>query len=152
VGPALGLSEEVLVTRDAQRRIGPRLIPLPDDLGHEPAGWRVVAELALHPQVQHVACVRLAMQLHVRRGEAKYRSIERIGVRRQRHQVRRKQVINQIERCVEAEQRPFHVRQSVRRGAEFGQPHTTNDGESDVLTLSDEARQTLAWIEALGKQ
>jgi site-specific recombinase XerD len=40
----------------------------------------------------------------------------------------------------------------LRRGAEFGQTYTTDDGESDVLTLSDEARQTLAWIEALGKQ
>ncbi len=40
----------------------------------------------------------------------------------------------------------------LRRGAEFGQPYTTDAGESDVLTLSDEARQTLAWIEALGKQ
>lgn len=40
----------------------------------------------------------------------------------------------------------------LRRSAEFGRTHTTDDGESDVLILSDEARQTLAWIQALGEQ
>jgi integrase len=40
----------------------------------------------------------------------------------------------------------------LRRGAEFGRTHTTEDGESDVLILSDEARKTLAWIEALGEK
>jgi integrase len=40
----------------------------------------------------------------------------------------------------------------LRRGAEFGRTHTTEEGESDVLILSDEARKTLAWIEALGEK
>jgi integrase len=40
----------------------------------------------------------------------------------------------------------------LRRGAEFGQTSTTIDGQSDALLLSDEARQTLAWIEALGEK
>jgi integrase len=40
----------------------------------------------------------------------------------------------------------------LRRGAQLGQPHATDNGESDELILSDEARQTLAWIEALGEE
>ena len=40
----------------------------------------------------------------------------------------------------------------LRRGADFRQTHTTEEGESDVVILSDEARQTLAWIEALGEK
>ena len=39
----------------------------------------------------------------------------------------------------------------LRRGAAFGQTSTTDNGQSDALILSDEARQTLAWIEALAK-
>jgi len=39
----------------------------------------------------------------------------------------------------------------LRRGAEFGQTYTTDEGQSEALILSDEARQTLAWIEALGE-
>ena len=40
----------------------------------------------------------------------------------------------------------------LRRGAQFGQTRATDDGGSDALMLSDEARQTLAWIEALGEK
>lgn len=40
----------------------------------------------------------------------------------------------------------------LRRGAKLGQTLTTDDGEPDVLVLSDEARQTLAWIEALSEE
>jgi hypothetical protein len=40
----------------------------------------------------------------------------------------------------------------LRRGAKFGQTLTTDNGEPDALVLSDEARQTLAWIEALSQE
>ncbi len=40
----------------------------------------------------------------------------------------------------------------LRRGVQFGQTHATDDGKPDELMLSDEARQTLAWIEALGEE
>jgi integrase len=38
------------------------------------------------------------------------------------------------------------------RSAEFGQTSTADNGKTQALMLSDEARQTLAWIEALGEQ
>lgn len=38
------------------------------------------------------------------------------------------------------------------RSAEFGQTSTADNGKPQALMLSDEARQTLAWIEALGEQ
>ena len=37
----------------------------------------------------------------------------------------------------------------LRRGAQFGQVHAPDSTESDELILSEEGRQTLAWIEAL---
>ncbi len=37
----------------------------------------------------------------------------------------------------------------LRRGVQSGQTRALADGEPDALMLSDEARQTLAWIEAL---
>ena len=37
------------------------------------------------------------------------------------------------------------------RSAEFGQTSTADNGKTQALMLSDEARQTLAWIEALGE-
>ena len=40
----------------------------------------------------------------------------------------------------------------LRRGAQFGQTHAIADGEPDELMLNDEARQTLAWIEALSEE
>src|SRR6266567_3990781 len=40
----------------------------------------------------------------------------------------------------------------LRKGAQFGQTHTADDGEPAELMLSDEALQTLAWIEALGEE
>ena len=41
----------------------------------------------------------------------------------------------------------------LRSGAQFlGQTHAIGDGEPDELILSDEARQTLAWIEALSEE
>ncbi len=40
----------------------------------------------------------------------------------------------------------------LHRGAQFGQTHTADDGEPAELMLSDEALQTLAWIEALGEE
>ena len=40
----------------------------------------------------------------------------------------------------------------LRRGARLGQTLPTDNGEPDALVLSDEARQTLAWIEALSEE
>ena len=40
----------------------------------------------------------------------------------------------------------------LQRGAHSGQTHTTDNGEAGALILSDEARQTLAWIEALSEE
>ena len=40
----------------------------------------------------------------------------------------------------------------LRKGTQLGQTHATNTGEADELMLSDDARQTLAWIEALGEE
>jgi integrase len=40
----------------------------------------------------------------------------------------------------------------LRKGAQFGQTHAANDGEPGELILSDEGRQTLAWIEALSEE
>jgi integrase len=40
----------------------------------------------------------------------------------------------------------------LRKGSQPGQTHVTDKGEADELTLSDEARQTLAWIEALSEE
>src|SRR6266852_527618 len=40
----------------------------------------------------------------------------------------------------------------LRRGAQFGQVHAPDSTESDELILSEEARQTLAWIEALSEE
>lgn len=40
----------------------------------------------------------------------------------------------------------------LRKGAPFGRPHATEEGEPDELILSDEGRQTLAWIEALSEE
>lgn len=40
----------------------------------------------------------------------------------------------------------------LRRGAQLGQTRTTDNGETDALVMSDEARQTLAWIEALSEE
>jgi len=40
----------------------------------------------------------------------------------------------------------------LRKGAQFGQTLATNDGEPAELVLSDEGRQTLAWIEALSEE
>src|SRR5712691_1623792 len=40
----------------------------------------------------------------------------------------------------------------LRCGAQFGQTHASDGGQPAELILSDEARQTLAWIEALGEQ
>jgi integrase len=40
----------------------------------------------------------------------------------------------------------------LRRGMQFGQTRAADDGEADELILSDEARQTVAWIEALGEE
>src|SRR6266851_2827278 len=40
----------------------------------------------------------------------------------------------------------------LRRGAQFGQTHATDNREPDDLMLSDETRQTLAWIEALSEE
>jgi hypothetical protein len=40
----------------------------------------------------------------------------------------------------------------LRCGAQFGQTHASDGGEPAELILTDEARQTLAWIEALGEQ
>ena len=37
----------------------------------------------------------------------------------------------------------------LRRGAQFGQGHAADSSEPDELILSDEGRETLAWIEAL---
>ena len=37
----------------------------------------------------------------------------------------------------------------LRTGGQSGQTHAADQHESDELILSDEARQTLAWIEAL---
>src|SRR6266498_4727759 len=36
----------------------------------------------------------------------------------------------------------------LRKGTQLGQTHATDTGEADELMLSDDARQTLAWIEA----
>ena len=35
---------------------------------------------------------------------------------------------------------------------QLGQTHATDNSEPDELILSDEARQTLAWIEALSEE
>ena len=40
----------------------------------------------------------------------------------------------------------------LHKGAPVGQTHATDNGEPDALILSDEARQTLAWIEALSEE
>jgi hypothetical protein len=40
----------------------------------------------------------------------------------------------------------------LRTGGQPGQTHAANTAEPDELILSDEARQTLAWIEALRKE
>jgi integrase len=40
----------------------------------------------------------------------------------------------------------------LRKGSQPGQTHVNDKGEADELTLSDEARQTLAWIEALSEE
>src|SRR6266699_3396060 len=40
----------------------------------------------------------------------------------------------------------------LRKGSQPGQTHVTDKGEADELMLSDEARQTLAWIEALSEE
>jgi hypothetical protein len=40
----------------------------------------------------------------------------------------------------------------LRRGMQFGQTRAADEGEADELILSDEARQTVAWIEALGEE
>ena len=40
----------------------------------------------------------------------------------------------------------------LRTGGQPGQTHAADTGEADELILSDEARQTLAWIEALRKE
>jgi integrase len=40
----------------------------------------------------------------------------------------------------------------LRRGAHHGQSTVDGQGDADALTLSEEARQTLAWIEALDPQ
>ena len=40
----------------------------------------------------------------------------------------------------------------LRKGAQLGQTRATNDGESGELILSDEGRQTLAWIESLSEE
>ena len=40
----------------------------------------------------------------------------------------------------------------LRCGAQFGQTRASDGGEPAELILSEEARQTLAWIEALGEE
>jgi len=40
----------------------------------------------------------------------------------------------------------------LRKGTQFGQTHATDDGTPGELILSEEGRQTLAWIEALSKE
>src|SRR5579859_4808488 len=40
----------------------------------------------------------------------------------------------------------------LRRGTQIGQTSVVDDSDSNSLILSDEARQTLAWIEALGEE
>ena len=40
----------------------------------------------------------------------------------------------------------------LRKGAQLGQTHAPYNGEPDDLILSDEGRQTLAWIEALSEE
>ena len=40
----------------------------------------------------------------------------------------------------------------LRRGAQHGQSVVDGQDDPDALTLSEEARQTLAWIEALDPQ
>ena len=39
----------------------------------------------------------------------------------------------------------------VQRGVHHGQSAVRGEDEPDALILSEEARQTLAWIEALGQ-
>ena len=40
----------------------------------------------------------------------------------------------------------------LRRSAQVGLTHQTDNREPDALILSDEARQTLAWIEAMSEE
>ena len=40
----------------------------------------------------------------------------------------------------------------LRKGTQLGHSYPTDKGQADELMLSDEARQTLAWIEALSEE
>ena len=40
----------------------------------------------------------------------------------------------------------------LRKGTQLGHSYPTDKSEADELMLSDEARQTLAWIEALSEE
>ena len=115
----LRLGEEVRVGGQPQLREGPGLVPLLHDVGVDQTRWRVVPEVALYAQVQHIPRIWFAVG-HRGPVPAEHTRWERVRVVRGRREVGRQQVVHHVVGRGEPEHRPFHVRQAVRT---VGHPH-----------------------------